>query len=125
MVVDDEERLLRLMIRLLTSVGYRVTIFDKPEEALTAFRRTPGAFDLVITDYAMPQISGVELGRLLLEERSDVPVLMVSGNITEEEQETAREDGVREFLAKPFTREEFLSTVRNILDDCLSPSVIP
>jgi signal transduction histidine kinase/CheY-like chemotaxis protein len=125
LVVDDDERMLRLIVRLLTSVGYRITTFNDPGRALSAFRRTPGAFDLVITDFAMPGMSGAELGRLLLEERSDIPVLMVSGNASVDDVVQAQDEGIGYYLPKPFSREELLVVVRRILNDHRRPSIIP
>lgn len=117
MVVDDDERLLRLMERLLSSVGYRVATYMDPHEALNAFRKTPGAFDLVISDFAMPRLNGIELGALLLDERPEIGILMVSGNISDEEIASAQLEGVKAFLRKPFVKEELLGKVRRLLDD--------
>lgn len=117
LVVDDDERLVKMIQRLLGGVGYRISSFSDPQEALTAFRRTPGAFDLVITDFMMPSMSGIELTRFLVDERSDLSVLLVSGNITDDELEEAKQEGIRGYLRKPFVREELLGKVRRILDD--------
>ncbi|MBN2341741.1 MAG: response regulator [Deltaproteobacteria bacterium] len=117
MVIDDDERLLRLVNRLLSSVGYRVTTFNTPHAALQAFRRTPGAFDMIISDFSMPGLTGMELARLLIEEREDISVLLVSGNVSQEQLESAKEEGVRGFLRKPFGREELLGKIRRILND--------
>ncbi|MBN2527398.1 MAG: response regulator [Deltaproteobacteria bacterium] len=125
LLVDDDTRLLKLMERFLSSAGYIVTAVDEPQAALSAFRRTPGAFDIVVTDYVMPHMSGIELGALLLEERNDLPVLLISGNATETVVATAREEGIDNYLEKPFSREMLLGSVRCILNQYARPSVIP
>src|SRR5262249_47222687 len=64
--LDDEESLVILAKRMLERMGYRVTGFSEPLEALAAFQAAPQQFDLVLTDLSMPGMSGMEVSRRLL-----------------------------------------------------------
>ena len=82
--LDDEEPLVFLASRVLKRLGYRVSGYTRPEEALAAVRADPGQFDLVVTDLNMPRISGLEVAGELLRLRPALPVVLASGYITEE-----------------------------------------
>ena len=77
--VDDEESIARLVQQMLSTLGYRVTAFTSSVEAFETFRAAPAEFDLVITDLAMPKLSGVDLARKLTQIRPDVKVLLSTG----------------------------------------------
>ena len=79
MYVDDEEALVLVMTRVLRRLGYRCTGFSEADEALEAFRAHPHDFSAVVTDMAMPKMSGAMLAEKLRAIRPDVPVAIVSG----------------------------------------------
>ncbi len=87
--------------RSLERLGYRVVACGDAAEALVRFRADPAAIALVLTDLNMPGLSGVELARLVLEVRPEMPVLLTSGFISEEVRQSALANGVREILRKP------------------------
>ena len=109
--VDDEEAIVFLMKRLLERRGYRVSGFTNPKEALAAVRADPEQYDIAVTDYNMPQMSGLEVAIALREMRSDLPVVLASGYITEELRKEAPAAGVRELIYKPDTVEELCDAV--------------
>ncbi|HEV8644387.1 MAG TPA: ATP-binding protein, partial [Burkholderiales bacterium] len=113
--VDDEDALVRLSTRTLNRLGYRVSGFASPVEALNAFRSHPHDFDVVVTDLSMPGMSGFDLARALLEIRPDVPIVMTSGYVRPEDQEMASRLGIRELILKPNT----VSELGRILDELL------
>ncbi len=104
--VDDEEPLVMLVTRTLKSLGYEVTGFTDPIAALRIVRERPSDFDAVVTDLSMPTMSGTDLTRELLRIRSDLPVILTTGYIRSQDQELARQAGVRELILKPDTVEE-------------------
>jgi PAS domain S-box-containing protein len=106
MYVDDEEPLVRLAQRALTRLGYRVSGHVDPTEALEVFRAAPNDIDVLITDVSMPSMSGFDLTRAVLAIRPDLPVIMTSGYVRKEDEETAFQMGVREIILKPNTLEE-------------------
>ena len=109
--VDDEEGIILLMQRLLERQGYRVSGYTDPREALAAARANAGQFDLVVTDYNMPYMSGLELAQALREIRADLPVVLTSGYLTEELRAKAPAAGIRELIYKPNTVDELCAAV--------------
>ena len=101
--VDDEEALVFLGTRVLSRLGHSIVGFTDPAAALAAFRAHPQDFDLVVTDLAMPSMSGFDLARAVLALRPQLPVLMTSGYVRAEDEATAREIGIREVMLKPVT----------------------
>lgn len=101
--IDDEESLVILARRMLERMGYRVTGFSDATEALAAFAKTPGDFDLVLTDLSMPGMNGMDLARHMLGIRPDVPILLATGYVRSEDVEQARAIGIREVIWKPQT----------------------
>jgi PAS domain S-box-containing protein len=112
--VDDDEAIVFLMTRLLEREGYRVSGYTDPRDALAAVRAQPDAFDLVVTDYNMPGMSGLEVARALREIRADLPVAVASGYITEELRAQAPAAGVSELIYKPNTVDELCGVVARL-----------
>lgn len=104
--LDDEESLVFLVSRLLKRLGYRVSGYTRPEEALAAVRANPEQFDLVVTDLNMPRISGLEVADELSRLCPDLPVVIASGFITEDLRAAASRAGVRQLFYKPNTVDE-------------------
>ena len=102
------------MKRLLERQGYRVSGYTDPREALAAARANPDQFDLVVTDYNMPGISGLDLAHSLKEIRADLPVVLASGYITEELRQQAPAAGVCELIYKPNTVDELCNAVARL-----------
>lgn len=98
--VDDEEAILLVARMTLARAGFEVTTCNHPADALTQFRATPDAFDLVLTDLAMPGMSGINFAEHLLALRPDIPVLIASGYITPDISAEARRIGVRAVIDK-------------------------
>ena len=101
--VDDDESIVFLMKRLLERKGYRVSGYTKQDDALAAARADPSQFNIAVTDYNMPGMSGLEVARALRQIRADLPIVMASGYITEELRAQAPAAGVSELVFKPDT----------------------
>ena len=101
----------------LERLGYTVTAMTDSREALKTFLTDPSRFDLVITDHAMPQMAGSQLSKELLTIRPDTPIILCTGHSDNISPESAREIGIREFLMKPVTKQEFAAAVRRVLDE--------
>ena len=100
MYVDDDATMVIVASRLLERAGYRVSSCADARAAVDAVRAQPEAFDIVVTDFNMPEFSGLDVARAMALIRPDLPVVICSGYITEELREQARLAGVRSVLEK-------------------------
>jgi len=115
--LDDEESLVFLATRMLERQGYRVSGYTRAEEAVAAVRADPAKFDMVVTDFSMPAVSGLDVARQIAALRADLPVVLASGYVTDELRAHALDAGVREVIYKPNTVEELCTVVRRVLDE--------
>ena len=113
--VDDDEVMALLVERMLQQAGYRVSCFLSAAEALAAVRQRPASFDLVVTDYNMPEFSGLEVAQAIEHIRADLPVVISSGNVSEELRAAAQRIGVRRLLHKQNTADELCALVNEVL----------
>jgi nitrogen-specific signal transduction histidine kinase len=109
--VDDEETLADLGKQMLIDLGYEVVSMTNSREALAVFRAQPGWFDLVFTDYTMPEMTGADLARRIMSMRPDIPVVLCTGYSETINEEKAREIGIRAFVMKPFTHRDIAEVV--------------
>ncbi len=119
--LDDEEPLVFLARRALQRLGYRVSGFSSPGEALAAFHEAPEQFDLVITDLNMPGSSGLEVSGEILGVRPEIPIILISGYVTEELAESARRIGIRYLMYKPSTMDEMSQTIHQFAMEARQP----
>src|SRR5258708_2024227 len=112
LVVDDEPQLTRVLRRSLMAKGYDVRIAGDGEFALQTFRDWPPA--LVITDLAMPNMSGLELCRRL-RAISEVPIIVLSVRGEEATKVEALDAGADDYITKPFGMDELLARIRATL----------
>ena len=101
---------------MLAHLGFEVTLAEGGRRAIELFRASADPFALAIVDLTMPDLSGVEVARELLRIRPGTPVLVASGYSEEEGAELLAREGVRGFLAKPFTIEELRQRIRAALE---------
>jgi PAS domain S-box-containing protein len=114
--LDDDESLVLLVTRTLARNGYRVAGYTDSAEALQALRADPGGFDLVVTDYNMPGMSGLDVAHEVSRIRPGLPVAVTSGYITDELKEKTPAAGVRQLIYKPDSAEDLCETVQRLLD---------
>jgi PAS domain S-box-containing protein len=113
--VDDEEIVLASVPLMLERLGYRVTACSRGAQALELFRQDPGAWDLVITDQAMPAMTGDGLTREILRVRPDIPVILCTGYSDSIQEAEAKNAGVRAFILKPFSINQIAAKIRSAL----------
>ncbi len=118
LVVDDEEPLRRYMGRVIEDEGYHVLLAANGLEALALLRKISHAVHLVVTDIAMPVMTGPELAGRLASRLAPPPVLFVSGGHT-------LPDVPGPTLWKPFLPGALLAAVRSILAGGTEPSLSP
>ena len=98
--IDDDDALVFLIQRSLERRGIHVSGYTDQREALAALRANPAAFDLVVTDYNMPGMSGLDVAREVRAIRPDLPLAIASGFIDETLRAEADGAGVRELIFK-------------------------
>lgn len=113
--VDDEEPLTRLGQRILENLGYQVRTQTSPVEAWAMFLQDPSFCDLVITDMAMPKMSGADLAQRILAVRPELPILLCSGFSETLDAQKAFDLGIREFLVKPVAKADLAAAVARCL----------
>ncbi|WP_404337294.1 response regulator [Sphingomonas sp. MMS12-HWE2-04] len=112
LLVDDHDGVRATTGALLEDLGHQVTHAIDGPDALLCFQRTPESFDVVITDYAMPRMSGTELVRQIRAHRADLPALVVTG-YGEFDSAALGDDGVL-VLGKPFVAEQLIATLSEL-----------
>ena len=117
MYIDDEEPLVFLASYTLKQLGYEVSGYTEAPGALDEFRARPQDFDAVITDAAMPGMSGYDVARELHAIRPDVPIIMVSGYVRPEDEELARQAGARAMILKPNNVQDLGAAIARLLNE--------
>jgi CheY-like chemotaxis protein len=95
-----------------------------PEEALDLLRRQPDGFDLLVTDFTMPKMTGLQLARAAHDAAAAVPIVLLTGFIEELPEAALAEAGIRRVLRKPQTLAELADALRGVLD-AAPPSAPP
>ncbi len=117
LLVDDERMIVNVVSEMLSLLGYRVSGCDSSKQAWEEFSSDPLAFDLVLTDQTMPQLTGEELAQRILKLRPDIPIVMCTGFSQTLPADRAREIGIREYLQKPVKLQDLGKTLRRVLDE--------
>ncbi|BHH86129.1 transporter substrate-binding domain-containing protein [Desulforhopalus sp. 52FAK] len=123
--VDDEVQIAKMANRILSQLGYAVSIKTCSLEALELFRSKSNDFDLVISDVTMPKMTGDQLAQELIQIRADIPIILCTGYSKRLSEERASEIGINAFAYKPIVKEELAKTVRDVLDQVRDERLIP
>jgi len=110
--IDDDKTLAHMGQQMLEVLGYTVTAMTDSIKALSFFKEQPDAFDLVITDYTMPGMTGTELVECLRQLRPDIPVVLYTGYNEMITSEKADALGIQEFLYKPLSMNMLAEAVK-------------
>ena len=112
--VEDDQDQLATTPRLLETMGCRVTPLERPEDALNRLMETPDTFDLVITDYDMPGMSGTQLAQRLFSLKPSLPIILISGR----EDATTAASGlpnIRQVVIKPYDKDDLAQAIYSVL----------
>jgi len=112
--VDDDELINHLIERMLQRGGFQASVYRNPRQALSDVREGKVVYDLAITDFAMPGISGLELARELRALHPDRPVAITSGFIAEELRRLAPAAGIADLIPKSNTCEELFDAIERL-----------
>ncbi|MBN1640780.1 MAG: response regulator transcription factor [Anaerolineae bacterium] len=113
LIVDDDQRLLRMLQRTLVYEGYDVATASDGAEALqTVYDRRP---DLVVLDWMLPGLNGLEVLEALRTEQNETPVLMLTARDAVEDRVAGLDSGADDYLIKPFAPAELVARVQALL----------
>ena len=115
LMVDDEDGVLASGKEILENIGYTVTTAGSASEALDMFRADPDRFDMVLTDMAMPKMTGIELSRQLLSIRPELPIVLCTGSDIGVTPDTIEKAGIKMMVMKPLTINELAEAVYEAL----------
>ncbi len=114
-MVDDDEAILSVLSKALMILGYDVVIARSGEEALEKFKKEQ--FDILITDYMMPGLSGKELIAVVKKMKPDIPIIMITGYPLAYPPDVAKSEGIDAYLLKPFRINQLRDVISKLLSD--------
>jgi PAS domain S-box-containing protein len=114
--VDDDPAMVLMVDGLLRRAGYRVTTFEQPVDALARIVADPGAFDIVVTDFNMPEMNGMEFATAVTRAAPRLPIIITSGFISDEMRQQAGELRIGALLQKEYTLERLAGLVHSVLE---------
>jgi len=123
LMVDDDELVLTTLRDNLEHLGFKVTAFTEPQEALEAFHQAPGAFDLLLTDYQMPGLNGPRLADALWAIRPDLPAILLSGDPSSRDGDAPGLGRFQALLSKPIMAKDLARKILAVLTAAGSASV--
>jgi CheY-like chemotaxis protein len=112
LVVDDDPSLRNLIRRILQSRGYKAILAANAVEALEAAEADDPSIDVLLTDLAMPGLGGLELASRLRRWRSDLSIVIMSGDIAPE---LRRSEPRMAFLPKPFSPDDLIAAIVSVV----------
>lgn len=115
LLVDDEKDIVEIGNQILQRLGYRVTAVIGSKAALDAYKADPFRFDVVITDYNMPEMTGDQMAKTMMGIRRKIPIIVCTGFSEVFDKERAQAMGIRKILMKPVTMEAMAHAVREVL----------
>lgn len=114
LVVDDEKTVCSSCERILAQEGYNVDVALSGGEALDKVKGK--GFDVVIADWKMPGIDGIEVARRIKKEKPNIAVIMITGYPSVESSIEAIRSGIADYVPKPFTPDELSDAVVRVLE---------
>jgi PAS domain S-box-containing protein len=117
LLVDDERAITAFLHTALENIGYTVIAFNDSRAAAKYFQANAQAFDLVLSDLTMPNLTGDRLAAQVLGQRPKLPVILLTGCAEFFSEAQARELGVAAYLMKPVSTRKLAEVIREVLDE--------
>jgi DNA-binding NtrC family response regulator len=111
LIIDDEEQILKLSVKMLSKYGYKVLSSNNTEEALTLYKNNIGQISIVILDMIMPGMTWKRTLGKLIDINSEIKVLITSGFSETIEKEETNKYGAFGFLAKPYSISQLIDII--------------
>lgn len=114
--VDDDPLMSKMVERMLLRTRFRVKVVNDPQVAIDWLQRSPGEHDILVTDYNMPGLTGLQVIRAARAVRPDMPVILLSGYVSDELLATCREQGVERVMEKQKSLDELCGLIEQALE---------
>ena len=108
---------MKMLVQLLRRLGYKVSCFLDSQKAYDAFSQEPEAYDLVITDLTMPQMTGMVLAEKMLAIKPSLPIILFTGYSDMVSASDVESMGIKAFLSKPANIMALGQKIRELLDE--------
>ena len=115
LVVDDEERMRKLIKDFLNNKGYHILEAEDGEKALEVYEENQSKIMLILLDVMMPKLDGWSVLRQIRQKNKDVPIIMLTARGEEQDELFGFELGVDEYISKPFSPKILVARVEAIL----------
>jgi PAS domain S-box-containing protein len=115
--VDDEASIAKMGSKVLEQLGYTVTTRTSSADALELFRSKPQAFDLIITDMTMPNMTGDKMAAEMMNIRANISVILCTEYSKKLSEESSAKTGIKAFAYKPIVKADLAKTVQKVLDE--------
>ena len=112
LAIDDQRMILDLLTSMFANLGHSTEVAETGLEGIAKFNQN--AFDLVVTDLGLLDISGFEVSQKIKEQNPEVPIVMITGWGANFDQEQLKKAGVDYILAKPFKLEQLTEVVEKV-----------
>ena len=116
LLVDDEASMIEAVEKILQRLGYQTTAKSSSVEAFRVFRENPNAFDLLITDLTMPDMTGFDLAKQILQIRPELPMILCTGFSELIDEKEVQKAGFKALALKPIIRKDLAAKIRSVLD---------
>lgn len=120
LLVDDDVALANVQGELLEDSGFDVTVTTSSKEALNIFQKKPNGYDVVITDYTMPEITGGDLAKAFIKMRPNIPIILCTGFSEYLDEKSAQAIGIKNYLYKPVKINDLVDKINNSLLDSIN-----
>ncbi len=112
LVVDDSSTMRRIIKNSLKRIGYES--IEEAENGVDALNKIEG-IDIILTDWNMPEMDGLQLVKKVRETNKEIPILMVTTNAAKDDIVEALKNGVNNYIVKPFTPDTLKEKINSIL----------
>ncbi|MDZ4659552.1 MAG: PAS domain S-box protein [Bythopirellula sp.] len=114
LLVDDDDLALKSMQLVLKQLGHQVTACSSAQEALSCLSQTREPFDVLLSDFTMPRMSGLELAEQVHKSHPRLPILLITGDAGQVDEAAAKGAGIAGFIAKPAGSRELSAALSQI-----------
>ncbi len=117
LLVDDEMSIIDWTSQVLLKLGYEVITACNGIDAVDQFLKSPSSYDLVLSDLAMPEISGIDLSKRIRMERPDIPIILCTGFSDGLTSDIIQNYGISSMIMKPLIASELSQAISTALDN--------